>query len=129
KLRDAGLVIEATGAPSGPGRPALRYRPTPGAAERWDGANPFASLTLLLVALLRGEGTPADVGRAAGQHLARQYGVEADAVEVSEPVARRLGFEPRRAARRTSGDIVLDRCPFASAAVVAPDIVCELHRG
>jgi predicted ArsR family transcriptional regulator len=129
KLRDAGLVIEATGAPSGPGRPALRYRPTPGAAERWDGANPFESLALLLVALLRGEGTPADVGHAAGQQLARQHGVEVDAVDVVEAVARRLGFEPRRAARRDGVDIVLGRCPFASAAVVAPDIVCELHRG
>ena len=75
KLRDAGLVIEETSAPTGPGRPALRYRPTPGAAERWDGVNPFENLTLLLVALLRGEGTPAEVGFVAGQRLAREYGV------------------------------------------------------
>ena len=34
KLRDAGLVVEELAAPSGPGRPPLRYRPSPGAAGR-----------------------------------------------------------------------------------------------
>lgn len=130
KLRDAGLIIEETGTRSGPGRPALRYRPTPGAAERWDGANPYENLTLLLVGLLRGEGTPHEVGFAAGQRLAREHGVKTDVIEMIEAIARRLGFEPRRVeGRRRQVDVVLDRCPFASSAIVAPDIICELHRG
>ena len=129
KLRDAGLVIEEVGAPTGPGRPALRYRPTPGAAERWDGTNPYENLTTMLIGLLRGEGTPFEVGYAAGQQLAREHGVHADAPEIIEAVARRLGFEPRREASRAGVDIVLDRCPFATSATLAPDIVCELHRG
>jgi predicted ArsR family transcriptional regulator len=129
KLRDAGLVVEEVGAPRGPGRPALRYRPTPGAAERWDGANPYENLTVMLVDIIRGAGTPYEVGLAAGARLAREYGVELDAVEIVEAIARRLGFEPRRAARRDGVDVVLDRCPFAESAVRAPEIICELHRG
>ncbi len=39
KLRDAGLVVEELAAPSGPGRPPLRYRPNPG---RQDGGRATA---------------------------------------------------------------------------------------
>ena len=129
KLRDAGLITEELATPSGPGRPALRYRPTPGAVERWDGTNPYERLTTMLVALLRGEGTPSEVGYRAGQELAREYGIKVDAAEIIEAVARRLGFEPHREPAPAGVDIVLDRCPFASGAVIAPDIICELHRG
>jgi predicted ArsR family transcriptional regulator len=129
KLRDAGLITETVSAPTGPGRPALSYRPTPGGAERWDGVNPFENLTLLLVDLLQGRGTPHEVGYAAGQRLAREHGVKVAVVEVIEAVARRLGFEPHREQQRRGVDIVLERCPFASSAIVAPDIICELHRG
>lgn len=133
KLRDAGLVTEELAAPTGPGRPALRYRPTPGAAERWEGTNPYERLTTLLISLLRDEGTPFDVGYRAGQQMAREHGAKVDAVEIIEAVARRLGFEPHREVRRPgssdSVDIVLGRCPFAASAVIAPDIICELHRG
>jgi predicted ArsR family transcriptional regulator len=129
QLRDAGLLAEEVRAPTGPGRPALQYRPAPGAAERWDGANPYASLTAMLVELLRDGGTPFEVGAATGARLAREHGVEADAVEIVEAVARRLGFEPRRVARGGGVDIVLQRCPFADTATQAPEIICELHRG
>ena len=61
--------------------------------------------------------------------MAREHGAKVDAVEIIEAVARRLGFEPRRELRRAGVDIVLDRCPFATSATTAPDIVCELHRG
>lgn len=129
KLRDAGLVIEEVGDPAGRGRPALQYRPAPGAADRWEGTSPYERLTTMLIGLLRGEGTPFEVGYASGKQLAREHGVRVDAVEIIEAVARRLGFEPRREASQAGVDIVLDRCPFATSAVVAPDIVCELHRG
>ena len=129
KLRDAGLVLEEVGPPRGPGRPALRYRPTPGAAERWDGVSPYANLTEMLIELLRGAGTPFEVGAAAGERLAREHGAHVDAIDVMEAVARRLGFEPRRVSRRQRVDVVLDRCPFADSAATAPEIICELHRG
>jgi predicted ArsR family transcriptional regulator len=129
KLRDAGLILEEVGAPRGPGRPALRYRPTPGAAERWEGANPYVNLAQMLIELLRGTGSPFEVGAAAGERLAREYDVQVDAIDVVEAVARRLGFEPRRLARRDRVEVILDRCPFADSAVTAPEIICELHRG
>jgi predicted ArsR family transcriptional regulator len=129
KLRDAGLITEELAAPSGPGRPALRYWPTPGAVERWDGTNPYEQLSIMLVGLLRGEGTPYEVGYRAGQELAREHGVKVDADEIIEAAARRFGFEPHREPGTHGVDIVLDRCPFASGAVMAPEIICELHRG
>ncbi len=129
KLRDASLVIEERGRPSGPGRPPLRYRPTPGAVERWGGAGPFEALSMMLLDLLRGDGSPQEVGRRAGHRLAVEYGAEADAVEILDAIARRLGFEPRLRDTRAGTDVVLDRCPFAAPASVAPDIVCDLHLG
>jgi predicted ArsR family transcriptional regulator len=129
KLRDAGLVIEEQRPPTGPGRPALCYRPTPGVADRWDGTNASERLTGMLVALLRGEGSPYDVGRRAGRELAEEHPLDVDALEIIEAVARRLGFEPRRERRRDGVDVILERCPFAASATTAPDIICELHRG
>lgn len=129
KLRDAGLVVEELSEPSGPGRPSLRYRPTPGAADRWDGTSPYEELSLMLIELVRSGGTPREVGRQAGRRLARRHGPHADPVQVLEAVARKLGFEPRARPRRDGVDIVLDRCPFAASVTVAPEIVCDLHRG
>lgn len=129
KLRDAGLVIEEQGPPQGPGRPPLRYRPNPGAAERLEGASPHESLSMMLVELLRGGGAPREVGRRAGHCLAIEYGTEGDAIAILEAVARRLGFEPHLQPSRTGVDVVLDRCPFLVPAAAAPDIVCDLHRG
>jgi predicted ArsR family transcriptional regulator len=129
KLRDAGLIVEEINPPRGPGRPSLRYRPAPGAAERWDGTSPYANLTQMLIELLRGAGTPFEVGAVTGERLAREHGIHVDAIDIVETVARRLGFEPRRVARRGRVDVILDRCPFADSAVTAPEIICELHRG
>ncbi|QQS23807.1 MAG: helix-turn-helix domain-containing protein [Actinomycetota bacterium] len=127
KLVEAGLVTRETSAPKGPGRPALRFRPTPGAAERWDAASPYEELATMLVAVARGA-DPRDVGREAGRRLAAEHGSGSDALEVLEALTRRLGFEPHR--EEDEGvSIVLDRCPFVAAAEAAPEIVCELHRG
>jgi predicted ArsR family transcriptional regulator len=129
KLRNAGLVLEATEPPSGRGRPALSYRPLPGAAERWGSPSPYEDLAGLLVELVRRGGAPYDVGFDAGVRLAGEQGAEGDAIDVLENVARRLGFEPHRLTRSARVDLVLDRCPFATVAASAPDVVCELHRG
>lgn len=129
KLRDAGLVLEERDAPSGPGRPPLRYRPVPGAVERWGGASPYEALSMMLVELLRGDGTPREVGRQAGHRLAVEHGTDADTVAILDAVARRLGFEPRLQPTRSGTDVVLERCPFLGPAALAPDIVCDLHHG
>ncbi|MEO6156593.1 MAG: ArsR family transcriptional regulator, partial [Ilumatobacteraceae bacterium] len=128
KLRDAGLVLEETAEPSGPGRPSLRYRPNPGAADRWDGTSPYEELSMMLLEVLRG-GEPREVGRTAGRRLAHAYGDEVDPAELLEAVTRRLGFEPTRVENISGAELILDRCPFAASAALAPDVVCELHRG
>jgi predicted ArsR family transcriptional regulator len=44
-------------------------------------------------------------------------------------VMTRGGFDPEIRRRASRADIVLGRCPFQSAAVADPQVVCELHRG
>ncbi|WP_162941740.1 helix-turn-helix transcriptional regulator [Desertimonas flava] len=130
KLRDAGLVVEESNAPRGPGRPSLSYRPTPGAAERWEGNGAYQRLASLLIDVLGGASIH-DVGYAAGRELARSLSGDVPAADALETITRRLGFEPRRATGDGDGDgvtIVLDHCPFASLAEHAPHVVCELHR-
>jgi len=129
KLRDASLVIEERARPTGPGRPALRYRPTPGAIERWGAPGPHEALSMMLLELLAGEGSPREVGRHAGHRLAEEHGTSAGAVEILDAVARRLGFEPHLEDDDGDTDVVLDRCPFAEAATTYPGIVCDLHLG
>jgi predicted ArsR family transcriptional regulator len=129
RLVDAGLVVGEAEPPAGPGRPARRYRATPGAAERWGGASAFEALSMMLLEVLRGERTPREVGRDAGRRLAAGHRAGAGALEVLEAVDRQLGFEPRAQRTPTGADLVLERCPFAEAAAAAPDVVCDLHRG
>ncbi len=129
KLAQAGLVVGELGEPVGPGRPPRRYRPTPGAAERWGGASPFEALSMMLLELLRGDRTPREVGREAGRRLAVEHGADAGAVQILDGVARRMGFEPRIHETRAGTEVVLDRCPFVGPATAAPDVVCDLHHG
>lgn len=129
KLVEAGLVASELDRPSGPGRPARRYRAIPGAAERWGGVSAYEALSMMLVELLQSGRTPREVGREAGRRLAAQHGVEAGSVEVLDAVARRLGFEPHVDQTPTGVEVVLDRCPFVGPAAAAPEVVCDLHRG
>jgi predicted ArsR family transcriptional regulator len=125
-LRDAGLVVEETAPPRGRGRPALQYRAAPG------GRPAYRDLALMLVTLLRDGGVPREVGAAAGEQLVAARigrGDDADAATVIEATARELGFAPRREDHRDGVDVVLEHCPFADTAALAPDIVCELHHG
>ncbi|HMK12599.1 MAG TPA: helix-turn-helix domain-containing protein [Acidimicrobiales bacterium] len=128
KLRDAGLLVEGHAEPDGPGRPALLYRPNPGAAGRWESGSPYEQLAALLVEVLQTGDEPRIVGRRAGQRLAKEAR-ESDRVGLLEALTRRLGFEPRVVERRGRVDVVLDRCPFVMSAIAAPEIVCALHRG
>ena len=129
KLVYAGLVQGEAEGRAGRGRPPRRFRPTPGAAERWGGTSPFETLSMLLLELLNGGSTPREVGRRAGRKMAIDHGAEADAVEILAAVARRLGFEPHRSETAAGVDVVLERCPFVGPASAAPEVVCELHLG
>ncbi len=128
-LAEVGLVRSEAQKPSGPGRPAHRYRATPGAAQRWGGTNAHEALAMMLVELLRTNATPREVGRVAGRRLAAEHRGAVDTVEILEAVARRLGFEPNVTTTGPGVDVVLDRCPFAETAAAAPDVICDLHHG
>jgi hypothetical protein len=84
---------------------------------------------MMLLELLRGDESPREVGRRAGHRLAVEHGTAADAVDILDAVARRLGFEPRLQDTRAGTDVVLDRCSFVGPASAAPEIVCDLHLG
>lgn len=126
----AGLVIEDLAPPSGPGRRRLRYRVDPGATALWGGPNPYEQLALLLVEVLGGRSARA-VGYDAGRRLAGRgrRGRGTDPIETLVDLVARQGFEPRLTGTPEQPELVLDRCPFASAAAAAPAVVCELHRG
>lgn len=129
KLREAGLLLEAKGAPAGPGRPRLLYRLAPDAAGAWGTPSPYEQLALLLLEVLR-SGRPArDVGAQAGRRIGRDLPDAADPVDQLEVTAAHQGFEPRRSERGSSPELVLGRCPYEAAATSDPQVVCELHRG
>ena len=129
KLCEAGLVIEEVAAPSGPGRPRLQYRPALAVDSDWGIPSPYEALSVMLVEMLRSGRNPREVGAETGRRMAADLPDTGDPVDRLEINAARQGFEPRRVERRSSIDLVLDRCPFQTAATAAPEIVCQLHRG
>lgn len=128
-LRDSGLVVEERLAPQGPGRPALVYRPAPGAVERWDGVGPQRELSAMLLGMLISGRSAREVGRDAGQRLTPPS--VADPLTALEWVTRELGFDPQRitVTGEFGAEILLNRCPFVDGAQLAPEIVCQLHLG
>ncbi|HET8931140.1 MAG TPA: helix-turn-helix domain-containing protein [Acidimicrobiales bacterium] len=128
KLREARLVEEVAEAPRGPGRPRLLYRLTDEAAAEWNDEGPYERLSLLLLEVATTGDSALEVGRAAG----RRMHLDADA---ADPIAAMTvamaaqGFAPRTTTVGDRTELVLEHCPFASAAEVNPQIVCSLHRG
>ena len=128
KLCAAGLLIEDIVRSGGPGRPALRYRPAPEAAALSGATSPYEHLAVLLLEVLDG-GTPAQVGTAAGRRAIGPPRGDADPLDVLEAEMTRLGFPSQREETGSGVELVVSHCPFASAATVNADVVCELHRG
>jgi predicted ArsR family transcriptional regulator len=52
-----------------------------------------------------------------------------DPLDALEALVAEQGFGPRRVEHRVRAELVLERCPYASAAEADPESVCELHRG
>jgi predicted ArsR family transcriptional regulator len=129
KLCDAGLVVEELGTRSGPGRPALLYRLAPGVAGSWGTSGPYEQLAALLVDLVTTGRTAREVGAEAGRAAAGGAASAAEATERLQAEMARRGFEPRRVERPGGVELVLGHCPFRTAAVANPELVCDLHLG
>lgn len=129
KLLDAGLVIESTVQSGGPGRPRLLYQIDPATESRWGVLGPYERLSLLLTEIISTGDTPQEVGRRAGQKYLASAVNPDDAVDVMAEAMARLGFDPEVRRKGKCVDIVLDTCPFATAALADPDTICSLHLG
>lgn len=130
QLREAGLVVEEVAPPVGRGRRSLRYRPAPAVSGPWGGESPYEKLALLLLGALRSGRSPHEVGYDAGRSSAGGADESAgDRLDALEALVAAQGFAPRRVENRDGAKLVLERCPYASAAETDPEIVCELHRG
>jgi predicted ArsR family transcriptional regulator len=130
KLVDAGLVDEATAAPTGRGRPRLVYTLAPSAESRWGVTGPYERLAMLLTEVVRSGETPIEVGRRAGlrQRLGHRA-ISNDPAAAFAEVMDRQGFDPVLAVRGETVEVTLRTCPFASAVLTDPDTICELHLG
>ncbi|HEX6423740.1 MAG TPA: helix-turn-helix domain-containing protein [Acidimicrobiales bacterium] len=128
KLVAAGLAVEATARPSGPGRPRLVYALEPAAEGRWGTVGPYERLSRLLVEVIRTGQGPDEVGRRAAREVGAATPSGDPVADIATAMARQ-GFDPE--VRRTAGgtEIVLRRCPFESAARADRATVCALHLG
>ena len=128
-LVEAGLVREQTAAPSGPGRPRFTYELAPAADSRWGALGPYERLSMMLTEVIRTGDSPVGVGRRLA--LAAQTGTDRSATGLTMLLddLERSGFAPTDSIRGRSVTITLHECPFASAALTDPDVVCDLHLG
>jgi predicted ArsR family transcriptional regulator len=129
KLVAADLISESRASSGGPGRPRLEYTVDPSTESVWGATGPYERLAQALTEVIRTGETPEQVGRRIGRSEAAEHQNTESALERMVQAMARSGFEPTVEERRGSFDIVLQSCPFASIAVVDPEIVCELHRG
>ena len=128
KLVAAGLLVEERAAPSGPGRPHLVYSLDPATESRWGVTGPYERLSMLLAEVIRTGDAPVEVGRRTGRREAVGH-LDDDPRSALEAVMARSGFEPTAQQHGADVELTLHACPFANAALVDPDIVCELHHG
>jgi len=129
KLVAAGLLVEATAPPSGPGRPRLLFRPAPDIDSRWGVTGPYERLSRMLAEVIRSGRSPREVGRDAGRRRAGAGTVPADAVARVHDAMAHDGFDPETRATPDGAEVVLRRCPFESTAAADPGTVCALHLG
>jgi predicted ArsR family transcriptional regulator len=128
KLVAAGLVIESKAPSTGRGRPPLVYEVDPGAEGQWGGTGPYERLSRLLVEVIRTGEAPEAVGRQSADQF-RVRAPSGDAAADLGAAMARQGFQPERRPTRHGADIVLHRCPFATAALADRETVCSLHLG
>ena len=128
KLLEAGLVVKSTAPRTGRGRPRLIYTVDPSAESRWGVVGPYERLSLLLSEIITTGDAPIEVGRRAGRNVPTAVGTT-DPIAVLANAMDRHGFKPTSKRRGEKVEIVLNTCPFATAALADPATVCELHLG
>jgi predicted ArsR family transcriptional regulator len=130
KLTEALLFTEELApASTSAGRPPLQYRLAPTAMGSWGAPGPYELLAVLLLRMAETAAGPAETGREAGLELAAAHGPGTDPLDVLEGEMASRGFQPRWESKGDVVELVLERCPFETAATLNPDIVCEMHRG
>lgn len=132
-LVERGLVTKRRAGPSGRGRPAWLYAPSPHAPAESE----YAGLAATLAAhIARTSSDPRrdaiTAGRSWGRELAQEAGPprEAGAEAVRRHVAAlldRVGFAPRLDRRATTAR--LTQCPLLETAKRFPEVVCGVHLG
>lgn len=129
KLVDAGLVAESTAPPSGRGRPRLCYEVDGAADSRWGVTGPYERLTVLLTEVIRTGDRPIDVGRRAGRAARDGQPTDVDPVDALVGDLTKHGFNPTVERHESGTEIVVEGCPFETAALADPSTVCDLHLG
>jgi predicted ArsR family transcriptional regulator len=128
KLVAADLVVETTARASRPGRPRLVYEINRAVEGQWGTTGPYERLSRLLVEIIRTELEPQEVGRRAADHF-RVPSPSGDVVADVTAAMARQGFDPEVRTLRGGAEIVLHRCPFATAALADRSTICSLHLG
>jgi predicted ArsR family transcriptional regulator len=127
QLVDAGLLVEAHEARTGPGRPKLVYELAPSLTS--SGGASYERLAVLLAAALTEGEQPREVGRRAGAIPCTAAERDRAPIDVLAARLEADGFEPVIRRRGGTTTVVLDRCPFVAAAEANPAAVCQLHLG
>lgn len=131
-LVSSGLVTGSTEQRDRPGRPRLLYSARRDVGGLWATPGPYEQLASWLAQMLRTGDSPEEVGRRAGLDRAAELSrreASPDAVLVMEGEMAREGFRPLRRERPGAVELVLQDCPFESAAAANAAAVCRLHLG
>ena len=128
KLVASGLVVESRSVGGGRGRPRLLYEVDPAVDGRWGTPGPYERLSRLLVEVIRTGVDAEEVGRRAADRF-RAPSPSGDAVADIGTAMARQGFEPEVRPVRDGAEIILQSCPFATAALADRATVCALHLG
>lgn len=128
KLVASGLLVETRSRGGGRGRPRLLYEVDPAVEGRWGTTGPYERLSRLLVEIIRTGVDAEEVGRRAADRF-RAPSPSGDVVADISAAMARQGFEPEVRPAHSGAEIVLQSCPFATAALAGRDTVCALHLG
>ena len=129
-LVEAGLILARRERRTLPGRPRLLYSINPGVSGLWGTGNPYRTIVLWLVEMIKSGRSAREVGREAGLKRAKAesyQGMELVGVLNSDLAVG--GYSPRDDIGSAGPAFILEVCPFAEAASQDPTTICELHRG
>jgi predicted ArsR family transcriptional regulator len=128
KLVATGLVVESQRHVGGRGRPRLVYEVNPAVEGQWGTTGPYERLSQLLVEIIRTGLDPEEVGRRAADTF-RVPSPSGDVVADLAAAMARQGFDPEVRPVPGGAEIVLQNCPFATAAAGDRRTVCAVHLG